>query len=105
MAPSQPTLPKNADQGAAQCGNHEDRWDEAAGLSLDVVAYAAPQEHLAVSAAERERPTLDHIGIGVHKRNSQIYILAEGSEIVEQLLRTEPERFAACSGSGPTPGL
>src|SRR6267142_6176663 len=33
--------------------NREDRWDEAAGLSLDVVAYAAPQEHTAVNAAER----------------------------------------------------
>src|SRR5438309_1704522 len=30
----------------------ERRWDEAAGLSLDVVAYAAPQEHIAVNAAE-----------------------------------------------------
>jgi hypothetical protein len=28
------------------------KMDEAAGLSLDVVAYAAPQEHLAVNAAE-----------------------------------------------------
>jgi hypothetical protein len=26
------------------------RWDEAVGLSLDVVAYAGPQEHPAVEA-------------------------------------------------------
>jgi hypothetical protein len=58
----------------------EDRWDEAAGLSLDVVAYAAPQEHPAVNAARRERPAMDHIGIDVHKRESQIYILAQGGK-------------------------
>ena len=73
--------------------------DEAAGLSLDVVAYAAPQEHLAVNAAERERPAMDHIGIDVHKRDSQIYILAEGGEVIERRIRTEPERFDAVLGA------
>ena len=77
----------------------EDRWDEAAGLSRDVVAYAAPQEHPAVNAARR--PAMDHIGIDVHKRESQIYILAEGGEVIEQRIRTEPERFAAVLGSRP----
>jgi len=38
---------------------------------------------------------MDHIGIDVHKRESQIYILAEGGEVIEQRIRTEPERFAA----------
>jgi len=33
---------------------------------------------------------MDHIGIDVHKRESQIYILAEGGEVVEQRIRTEP---------------
>jgi hypothetical protein len=32
------------------CAGRERRWDEAAGLSLDVVAYIAPQEHPAVNA-------------------------------------------------------
>jgi len=41
---------------------------------------------------------MDHIGIDVHKRESQIYILAEGGEVVEQRIRTEGERFA-----GPSP--
>ena len=41
---------------------------------------------------------MDHIGIDVHKRESQIYILAEGGEIFEQRIRTEPERFAAVLG-------
>jgi transposase len=41
---------------------------------------------------------MDHIGIDVHKRESQIYILAEGSEVIERRIRTEPERFAAVLG-------
>jgi len=38
---------------------------------------------------------MDHIGIDVRKRESQIYILAEGGEVIEQRIRTEPERFDA----------
>jgi hypothetical protein len=38
---------------------------------------------------------MDHIGIDVHKRESQIYILAESGEVIERRIRTEPERFAA----------
>src|SRR5713226_5713958 len=41
---------------------------------------------------------MDHIGIDVHKRESQIYILAEGGEVIERRIRTEPERFAAVLG-------
>ncbi len=44
---------------------------------------------------------MDHIGIDVHKRESQIYILAEGGEFIEQRIRTEGERFAAVLGSRP----
>jgi transposase len=44
---------------------------------------------------------MDHIGIDVHKRESQICILAEGGELVEQRIRTEPERFAAVLGTRP----
>ena len=32
---------------------------------------------------------MDHIGIDVHKRDSQIYILAEGGEVIERRIRTE----------------
>jgi hypothetical protein len=38
---------------------------------------------------------MDHIGIDVHKRESQIYILAEGGEIIEHRIRTDPERSRA----------
>jgi len=31
---------------------------------------------------------MDHLGIDVHKRESQISILAEGGEVVEQRIRT-----------------
>ena len=37
---------------------------------------------------------MDHIGIDIHKRESQIYILAEEGEIIEQRIRSEGERFA-----------
>ena len=44
---------------------------------------------------------MEHIGIDVHKRDSQICIVAEGGELVEQRIRTEPERFAAVLGKRP----
>ena len=48
---------------------------------------------------------MDHIGIDVHKKESQICILAEGGELIEQRIRTEPERFAAVLGAlGPGRG-
>ena len=63
-----------------------------------MVAYAAPQEHTRGQRRREERPALDHIGIDVHKRESQICILAEGGELIERRIRTEPERFAAVLG-------
>ena len=42
---------------------------------------------------------MDHIGIDVHKRDSQIYILAEGGEVIERRIQTEPERFDAVLGA------
>jgi transposase len=44
---------------------------------------------------------MDHIGIDVHKKESQICVLAEGGELIEQRIRTEPERFAAVLGQRP----
>src|SRR5437899_5710726 len=44
---------------------------------------------------------MDHIGIDVHKRESQIYLLAEDGEIIERRIRTEGERFAAVLGDRP----
>jgi transposase len=44
---------------------------------------------------------MDHLGIGVHKRESQICILADGGELIERRIRTEAERFAAVLGDRP----
>jgi transposase len=44
---------------------------------------------------------MDHIGIDVHKKESQICILADGGELIERRIRTEPERFAAVLGARP----
>jgi hypothetical protein len=43
---------------------------------------------------------MGHSGIDVHKRESQIYILAEGGKVVEQRIRTEPARFATVFQQG-----
>jgi len=37
---------------------------------------------------------MDHIGIDVHKVASQICVIAEGGELIERRVRTEPSRFA-----------
>jgi hypothetical protein len=38
---------------------------------------------------------MDHIGIDMHKRDSKIYSLAQGGEVIEQRIRTKPERGRA----------
>jgi transposase len=44
---------------------------------------------------------MDHIGIDVHKRESQICLLAEGGELIERRILTEPARFTAVLGGRP----
>ena len=41
---------------------------------------------------------MDHIGIDVHKKDSQICILTEAGELLERRVRTEPDRFAEVLG-------
>ena len=41
---------------------------------------------------------MDHIGIDLHKRESQICIRAEGGEVIERRIRTEPQPFAEALG-------
>jgi transposase len=38
---------------------------------------------------------MEHIGIDVHKKESQICILVEGGEAIERRIRSERERFSA----------
>ena len=44
---------------------------------------------------------MDHIGIDVHKKDSQICILVEWGELIEERIHTEPGRFAAVLGERP----
>jgi hypothetical protein len=44
---------------------------------------------------------MEHIGIDVHKVESQICILTESGEVVERRIRTQRERFAAVLGERP----
>ena len=37
---------------------------------------------------------MEHIGIDLHKKDSQICILAEGGALLEHRIRTDPRRFA-----------
>jgi hypothetical protein len=41
---------------------------------------------------------MDYIGIDMHKKESQICILAEGGELIERRIRMEPGRFAEVLG-------
>ena len=45
---------------------------------------------------------MDHIGIDLHKRERQICLLAEGGELIERRIRTEPQRFAELLGERAT---
>ena len=44
---------------------------------------------------------MDHIGIDVHMKESQICILAEGGELLERRIPTQPRRFAEALGARP----
>ena len=44
---------------------------------------------------------MEHLGIDVHKKDSQIGILTEAGELIERRIRTEPQRFAAVLGARP----
>jgi hypothetical protein len=68
--------------------------DEAAGLSLDVVAYAPPQEPIAVNA---QRGEASH-GPYWHRRaqagKPDLHpCRGRRGEVIERRIRTEPERF------------
>jgi hypothetical protein len=67
---------------------------------LDVVAYHAPPGESALKGATREGQPWS-IGIDIHKKESQICILAEDGELIERRVRTEPTRFAEVLGERP----
>ena len=44
---------------------------------------------------------MEHIGIDVHKNQSQVCILTADAELIEKRIRTDRDRFAAVLGSRP----
>jgi hypothetical protein len=73
----------------------EDRLDEAADPPLNVVAsIECPTERTRAHGRKEEGPAMDHVGIDVHKHASQICMIAEGSELIEQRVRTDASRLA-----------
>jgi transposase len=50
---------------------------------------------------QEERPAVEHIGMDVHKRESQVCILTEAGAVRELRIRTERARFAAVLGGRP----
>ena len=70
-------------------------------LAATHVVAEAPQWSARPVCRKRWRPAMEHIGIDVHKVESQICILTEGGEIVESRIRTQRERLAAVLGGRP----
>ena len=53
-----------------------------------------PHREITHSRAQGEGgPAIDHIGIDLHKWESQICLLAEKGEVIERRIRTGPQRF------------
>ncbi len=44
---------------------------------------------------------MEHVGIDVHKKESQLCILTDAGDVIERRIRTERERFAAVLGTRP----
>src|SRR5437762_8931675 len=47
------------------------------------------------------RPAVEHIGIDVHKKESQLCILTDACDVIERRIRTERARFAAVLDDRP----
>ena len=44
---------------------------------------------------------MEYVGIDLHKKESQICLLAEGGELIGRRIRTEPQRVAEALGRRP----
>src|SRR5262249_7074447 len=106
--PTSAPSPCDARRCRTTCGGEDpalnqlwDRWDEAAGHPLRVGAHCPPN----IQSGLRRRaggPTVEYIGIDVHKRESQVCILNEGAAVLEERrIRSERSRFAAVLGTRP----
>src|SRR6266478_4057927 len=81
------------------CRGEGERWDEAAGRHR--AWWPKPHNGARGRVPQRWRPAMEHLGIDVHKVESQICILTESGEVVERRIRTQRERFAAVLGKRP----
>jgi len=80
-------------------GRREKRWDEAAGPSRRGGPDSAPHKVDAVYAANGGRPAVEHVGIDVHKNQSQICIITSEGEMIEKRVSTERGRFETALSS------
>src|SRR2546427_6887050 len=92
-------LPRPASQAPFALRCSRPRWDEAAGRHR--AWWPKPHNGARGRVPQRWRPAMEHIGIDVHKVESQICILTESGEVVERRIRTQRERFAAVLGERP----
>jgi len=44
---------------------------------------------------------MDYVGIDADKEASQVCVIAEGGELIERRVRTDPSRFAEALGERP----
>jgi hypothetical protein len=65
--------------------------------TISIVVAGSPTIRTRSRAAGEWRPAMDHVGIDVHKRESQICILAEDG-VTEARIVTSPERFREVLG-------
>jgi hypothetical protein len=69
--------------------------------TTSTVVARKPHNSNAVRAAGEWRPAMDHVGIDVHKRESQVCILTPDGEVTEVRIATTGERFRAVLGERP----
>ena len=60
-----------------------------------------PHNSNAVNATGEWRPAMDHVGIDVHKKESQVCILTPAGEVTEVRIATTRERFREVMGDRP----
>jgi transposase len=57
--------------------------------------------HVRAAEARGKETVVDHIGIDLHKRESQIYVLCDTGEVTECRIATSRDRFTAVLGARP----
>jgi hypothetical protein len=69
--------------------------------TTSVVVARKPHNSNAVRAAGEWRPAMDHAGIDVHKRESQMCILTPDGEVMEVRIARTREHFREVLGDRP----